>query len=173
MYAEITQMYCNYLKFVLKLSLKIKILQCERNKMKDEAIITSNTNLLDHQKYFDLAISKINEQFRNAAFCKQTRLFSNLVFMLLKDLFKIYKVLECYNMEVLERFSSLTVEGGGEDLAKKAIELFQNFLKTTKDIEKKSVELIEEFEFPKQLLPVFYKPDEGLVDTLKVMIDCG
>jgi hypothetical protein len=141
--------------------------------MKDEVIITSNTNLLDHQKYFDLAISKINEQFRNAAFCKQTRLFSNLVFMLLKDLFKIYKVLECYNMEVLERFSSLTVEGGGEDLAKKAIELFQNFLKTTEDIEKKSVELIEEFEFPKQLLPVFYKPDEGLVDTLKVMIDCG
>jgi uncharacterized secreted protein with C-terminal beta-propeller domain len=61
--------------------------------------------------------------------------------MLLKDLFKIYKVLECYNMEVLERFSSLTVEGGGEDLAKKAIELFQNFLKTTKDIEKKSVDI--------------------------------
>lgn len=64
--------------------------------------------------------------------------------MLLKDLFKIYKVLETYNMEVLERFSSLTVETG-EDLAKQSIELFQNFLKTTKEIEKKSVELIEEF----------------------------
>lgn len=140
--------------------------------MKDEVIITSNTNLLDHQKYFDLAIQKINEQFKNAAFCKQTRLFSNLVFMLLKDLFKIYKVLETYNMEVLERFSSLTVETG-EDLAKQSIELFQNFLKTTKEIEKKSVELIEEFQFPKQLLPVFYKPDEGIVETLKVMMDCG
>jgi len=41
-------MNSNYLKFALKLSLKIKILQCERNKMKDETIITSNTNLLDH-----------------------------------------------------------------------------------------------------------------------------
>ena len=76
-------------------------------------------------------------------------------------------------MEVLERFASLTAEGGGEDLAKKAIELFQNFLKTTKEIENKSVELIEEFEFPKQLLPAFYKPDEGLIETLKVMMECG
>lgn len=63
---------------------------------------------MDHQKHFMSVIGKINDQFKHADFCKQTRLFSNYTFMLLKDLFKLYKVLEVYNMELLERFESLT-----------------------------------------------------------------
>jgi len=57
-----------------------------------------------------IVIGKITDQLKHSAFCRQTRLFSNYIFMLLKDLFKLYKVLEIYNMELLERFEALTVD---------------------------------------------------------------
>ena len=86
--------------------------------------------------------------------------------MLLKDLIKLYKVLEVYNMELLARFEALTV-----DQQAKAVELLKNFLKTTATIKKRSEELVAEFEFPKELLPQFYTEEEGLMDTLQVLMD--
>ena len=32
---------------------------------------------------------------------------------------------------------------------------------------------MSEFEFPKQLMPTFYYPEEGLIDTLKVIMETG
>jgi len=52
-------------------------------------------------------IGKIYDLYKHAGFCRQTRLFSNMIFCLLKDLFKLYKVLEVYHMELLERFEAL------------------------------------------------------------------
>ena len=40
--------YCNYIKLFIKLSLKISILQAERNKMKEEAVTTSTGHIIDH-----------------------------------------------------------------------------------------------------------------------------
>jgi hypothetical protein len=107
MYQEISTDYCNYIKFYIKLCLKISILQAEKTKLKEEVITVSSTNIMDHQKHFMSVIGKINDQLKHAGFCKQTRLFSNYIFMLLKDLLKLYKVLEVYNMELIERFEAL------------------------------------------------------------------
>jgi hypothetical protein len=46
----------------------------------------------------------------DATFCKGTRLFSNVIFMLFKDLIKIYKVYYVHITEVLERFPGLSFE---------------------------------------------------------------
>ncbi len=165
MYQQISTDYCNYIKLFIKLSLKISILQAERNKMKEEAVTTSTGHIIDHQKHFMTVIGMITEQFKNSGFCKQTRLFSNYVFCLLKDLLKLYKVLEIYNMELLERFGVIE-----QAQMTKAFDLLQEFIETTKNIKKVANKLIAEFEFPKQLLPTFYSPEEGLLDTLKVIM---
>ena len=107
MYQEISTEYCNYIKLYLKLGLKISILKIERSKMKESAVAISNKDIIDDQKHFVTVIGKIYDLFKHAGFCRQTRLFSNMIFCLLKDLFKLYKVLEIYNMELLERFEAL------------------------------------------------------------------
>jgi hypothetical protein len=47
--------------------------------------------------------------FQHTNFCKQTRLFSNFIFMLLKDLMEIYRIYYNHITEVLERFPTLGV----------------------------------------------------------------
>lgn len=101
--------------------------------MKEEAITISTPHIIDHQKHFMTVIGMITDQFKNAGFCKQTRLFSNYIFCLLKDLFKLYKVLEVYNMELLERFGVIEAS----QMAK-AFELLQEFILTTQNIKKKA-----------------------------------
>lgn len=55
-------------------------------------------------------MSKIFKQFQNDDFCRQTRLFSNVIFMLFKDLIKVYKIYYVHITEILERFSELKFE---------------------------------------------------------------
>ena len=45
--------------------------------------------------------------FQHANFCKQTRLFSFLIFMLLKDLMEIYRIYYVHVQEILDRFANL------------------------------------------------------------------
>lgn len=52
-------------------------------------------------------MTQIFAQFQHANFCRQTRLFSNYIFMLFKDLLKVYKVYYVHVTEILERFASL------------------------------------------------------------------
>ena len=68
-------------------------------------------------------------------------------------------------MELLERFGVIE-----QAQMTKAFDLLQEFIETTKNIKKVANKLIADFEFPKQLLPTFYSPEEGLLDTLKVIM---
>lgn len=166
MYQEISTEYCNYIKLYIKLCLKIAVLQCERSKMKEEVLTVSSNIIMEHQKHFMIVIGKIMDQLNQSGFCRQTRLFSNYIFVLMKDLVRLYKVLEVYNLELIARFEALII-----DQQAKSIELLKAFLKTTATIKKRSEELVAEFEFPKELLPKFYVEEEGLLDTLVVLME--
>jgi len=61
-------------------------------------------------EFFGGCAKQIFEMFKHANFCKQTRLFTNFIYMLVKDLFKIYKVYYIHASEVLERFTDFTAE---------------------------------------------------------------
>lgn len=80
-------------------------------------------------------------------------MFSNYVFMLFKDLIKLYKVYYVHITEILERFAGLEQED-----AKKAFVMYQNFVNLTDGIKSKANKLVYTFNFPIQL-PDFYNPE--------------
>ena len=95
-------------------------------------------------------------------------MFSNVVFMLLKDLIEIYRVYYTHITEILERFPTL-----GKDEAQKGFIMFQNFVNLTEAIKNKANKLIFIFNFP-ITLPDFYNPEKGLIDTLRLVVQgCG
>jgi len=55
-------------------------------------------------------VTQIFNMFQHANFCRQTRLFSNVIFMQFKDLIKIYKVYYVHITEILERFPNLSAD---------------------------------------------------------------
>ena len=77
------------------------------------------SQILRNGDYFEEIMAKIFAQFSNSDFCRQTRLFSNLVFMLFKDLIKVYKVYYVHITEILERFEALRA-----DECKKAFQMY-------------------------------------------------
>jgi hypothetical protein len=74
----------------------------------------SVNDLLMNYENFDALITEIWAVFEHQNFCKRTRLFSNLVFLLFQDLIQIYKVFYVLITEILERFADLPL-----DVAKK------------------------------------------------------
>ena len=105
--------------------------------------------------------------FQHTNFCKQTRLFSNFIFMLLKDLMEIYRIYYNHITEVLERFPTL-----GVNEVQKAFVMYQNFVNLTEAIKNKANKLIYIFNFP-ITLPDFYNPEKGLIDTLRVVVNAA
>ena len=83
-------------------------------------------------------------------FCSQTRLLSNVIFMVLNDLLEIYRVFHNHIIEILERFPDLNAKE-----AQKAFSMYENFLKFTDNLKKKGASVIKKFSFA-ITLPQFY-----------------
>ena len=109
-YSEISRLYAEYIKYYLNTSLKTEILCLTLAEASDNVRNISNEQLIkDHESFKTLA-NKIFSIFAHATECNKTRLFSNVVFMLFKDLIKIYKVYYVHVNEMLERFPQMTQE---------------------------------------------------------------
>lgn len=85
-------------------------------------------------------ITQIFNLFEHQSFCKRTRLYSNVVFMIFSDLIQIYKVFYVVVTELLERFADLTI-----DQAKKAYVIYQNFVDLTNIMKSKADKIMIEF----------------------------
>lgn len=144
---------------------KTDILSKPMAKISEDVRALRSSEILKHYEYFEALVTQIFQLFQHANFCRQTRLFSNLIFMLFKDLIKIYKIYYVHITEILERFASLN-----SDDAQKAFVMYQNFVNLTEGIKTKANKLIYTFNFPIQL-PDFYNPEKGLVDTLRVVVE--
>ena len=88
-----------------------------------------------------------------------------MVFMLFKDLIKVYKVYFVHVGEVLERFEGLRAQE-----ARRGLKMYTNFVKLTELIQAKANKLVYQFNFPIQL-PDFYQADPGLLETLTVVVE--
>lgn len=98
--------------------------------------------LLTNYEHFDGLIQQIFNFYEHHNFCKRTRLFQNVVFVMFQDLVQIYKAFYILVTEILERFPNLAL-----DQAKKAFVVYQNFVTFT-DIMKTKVDKIKiEFNF--------------------------
>lgn len=114
---------------------------------------------------FDALITEIFTIFEHQNFCKRTRLFSNIVYLLFQDLLQIYKVFYMLITEILERFSELSI-----DQAKKSFIAYQNFVNLTDIMKGKADFIMKEFGFTMKL-PQYYTPEASLVDTLRICIE--
>ena len=113
----------------------------------------------------DALITEIFNIFEHQNFCKRTRLFSDVVFLIFQDLLQIYKVFYVLVTEILERFTELSV-----DYAKKAFVVYQNFVSLTGIMKSKADFIMVEFDFNIKL-PQYYTPDPSLVQNLKICIE--
>lgn len=165
MYAEISKQYSTYVKFYATVANKTDILAKAMGRISDDVADLKTADILKHYELFEALVTQIFALFQHANFCRQTRLFSNVIFMLFKDLIKVYKVYYVHITEVLERFPGLSASE-----ASKAFVMYQNFVNLTDGIKTKANKLIYTFNFPIQL-PDFYNPEKGLVDTLKVVVE--
>jgi hypothetical protein len=59
---------------------------------------------------FDALVTQIFNIFEHQNFCKRTRLYSNVIFMLFADLIQIYKVFYIVVTEILERFPDFPLD---------------------------------------------------------------
>jgi len=143
MYTEISKNYSNYVKFYVNVANKTDILTKPMSKISEEVRALRTSEILKNYEFFEALVSQIFSQFIHANFCRQTRLFSNYIFMLFKDLIKVYKVYYVHITEILERFSGLS-----NDEAKKAFVMYQNFVNLTEGIKTKANKLIYTFNFP-------------------------
>ena len=164
MFMEISKQYSVYLKYYMNTSHKTDILVKPRKGFAEEVSKLSMTEILKNYEYFEGLSTQIFDLFQHQNFCKQTRLFSNVVFMLLKDLMEIYRIYYQHITEILERFPSLSKRE-----AQKAFVMYQNFVNLTEAIKNKANKLIYIFNFP-ITLPEFYAPERGLIDTLRVVV---
>lgn len=96
--------------------------------------------ILANYENFDPLIQQIFRIFEHQNFCKRTRLFSNVIYLLFQDLIQIYKVFYILVAEILERFSDLNI-----DQAKKGFVVYQNFVNLTSIMKTKSDIIMNEF----------------------------
>ena len=161
---EISKQYAVYIKYYMNTCLKTDIMTLPRQGFAEQVQNLSMTEILKNYEYFEGLSTQIFDLFQHTNFCKQTRLFSNVIFMLLKDLMEIYRIYYTHITEILERFPSL-----GKSEAQKAFVMYQNFVNLTEAIKNKANKLIYIFNFP-ITLPDFYNPERGLIDTLRVVV---
>ena len=147
--------------------MKTDIMVKPRKGFSDEVRNLSMNEILKNYEYFEGLSTQIFDLFQHTNFCKQTRLFSNVIFMLLKDLMEIYRIYYTHITEVLERFPTL-----GVNEVQKAFVMYQNFVNLTEAIKNKANKLIYIFNFP-ITLPDFYNPEKGLIDTLRVVVNAA
>ena len=164
MFMEISRQYAIYIKYYMNTCMKTDIMVKPRKGFSDEVRNLSMTEILKNYEYFEGLSTQIFDLFQHTNFCKQTRLFSNVIFMLLKDLMEIYRIYYTHITEILERFPSLN-----KSEAQKAFVMYQNFVNLTEAIKSKANKLIYIFNFP-ITLPDFYNPERGLIDTLRVVV---
>ncbi len=165
MYAELSVLYINYMKYLFNFKLKNKILNIRMTEVSAKSKSFSVGELFQTYESFDALITQIFSLFEHQSFCKRSRLYCNVIFMLFADLIQIYKAFYVIVTEVLERFPDLTL-----DQSKKAFVIYQNFVDLTTIMKSKADKIMIEFQFNLQL-PQYYVPDAGLVDTLKYCIE--
>jgi hypothetical protein len=85
---------------------------------------------------------------------------SNYIFMLMKDMVKIYKVYHMIVQEILERFPTLK-----KDQCQDAYRVYADFCEDTPKIKKVITRMVDTFNFPIKK-PSFYVPDKSLLETL-------
>jgi hypothetical protein len=103
------------MKFLFAFKAKSSLLSAKMAEVSQKLKNASIQEILSTYESFDAMLTSIFAVFEHQSFCKRTRLFSNVIYLLFLDLLQIYKVFYILVTEILERFNSMQA-----DQAKKA-----------------------------------------------------
>ena len=86
MYAEIIQLYNTYLKFLFTFKAKSPLLSSKMGEVSQRLKNAQIQEILSAYETFDSMLTQIFAVFEHQSFCKRTRLFSNVIYLLFLDL---------------------------------------------------------------------------------------
>jgi hypothetical protein len=157
----ISQLYCAYLKFVIKFMIKSKILSVRISEVTRLVKKMKTKDIFTAYEHFDSMITQIIQMFENNDFCRKHRLHQNFVYMIFLDLVKIYNVFYIMSMETLDRYKKMS----SGDMAK-AVVLYKNFCNFTDTLRKEAntIPMLFGFSFKE---PNYYKPDANKEKAMK------
>ena len=96
------------MKFMFNFKAKTPLLTAKMAEVSQKIKIFSVIDILTTYESFDAMLTSLFAVFEHQNFCKRTRLFSNVIYLLFADLIQIYKVFYILVTEILERFTSMT-----------------------------------------------------------------
>lgn len=160
MYADLSQLYANYIKYLVSFKVKSDLLNLKMTEVSGKVKQIHTIDLLYNYENFDGLIQQIFGIFEHQNFCKKTRLWTNVILQLFLDLIQIYKCFYILITEVLDRFPELT-----KDQSQKFLVIYQNFVNFTKILKSKGSVIQSEFGFHISL-PKYYDPDPEMIETL-------
>ena len=110
MYSDIISLYNTYLKFLFNFKARLPLLTAKMSEVSFGLKKASMNDILQCYENFDAMLTQIFAIFEHQNFCKRTRLFSNVIYLLFLDLLHIYKVYYVLVTEILERFGLMNVD---------------------------------------------------------------
>ena len=110
MYSDIITLYNTYLKFLFNFKARSNLLTTKMSEVSMGLKKASMNEILQCYESFDAMLTQIFSIFEHQNFCKRSRLFSNVIYLLFLDLLHIYKVFYVLVTEILERFGLMNVD---------------------------------------------------------------
>ena len=103
-YVILSSKYSKYVKLYIEICGRSDLLTNPERIAPAELAQMDSDELIGNYNYFRSMSTMIFSLFAAPTFCKQTRLMSNVVFMVLSDMIEIYRIYHNHITEVLERF---------------------------------------------------------------------
>ena len=157
----VSQLYCAYLKFLIKFMKKSKVLSIRISEVTRQIKKMKNKDLFSTYESFDNMITQIIQMFENNDFCRKYRLHQNFIYMIFLDLVKIYNVFYIMTMETLDRYKRMS-----SPEMNKALVMYKNFCSFTDTLKKEAntIPMLFGFSFKE---PNYYSPDSKKERAMK------
>ena len=110
MFTNVSELYSKYIRSYLKVCIASDILTDSNKSTTTQLKQTETSEILGNYNHFTKLNTKIFTIFQNTNFCLETRLMSNVIFMLLRDQISIYRLYHNHIVEILSRLPSLNAK---------------------------------------------------------------
>jgi len=110
MFSEISALYLRYVKTLATYKVQFQLLSMKMADVSAKCRGLSISDIFKNYEMFDSLIQQAFALFSHQSFLRNSRLGHHIVLRLMVDLVQIYKVFYVLISEILERFSSFSME---------------------------------------------------------------
>jgi|JI9StandDraft_2_1071091.scaffolds.fasta_scaffold145119_2 hypothetical protein len=107
MYNELCNYYQSYIRSIVTYKVNADLLTMRMNDVQEIVRNVEMDDILFTYECFDKMIAILWRVFQHQEFCNKTRLYQKVTYLMMKDMFQIYKVFYVLIVEILDRFGEL------------------------------------------------------------------